>query len=168
MRTPYMGDDDILTIPANGGPSLPLSDSDPQDNLEPSFSPNGKQLLWTRVDETDFDTDLILANADGTSPDNLTVPGVDNDFDGSWQSIQRCGGKRVTLVGDAGPDAIRGTRKADVIAGLAGKDRIIGRGGNDRLCGGKGRDLLRGAGGNDLCSGGKGRDRGPACERGRL
>ena len=64
-----------------------------------------------------------------------------------WQSLQRCGGRAVTIVGDDGPDKLKGTKRADVIAAFAGKDTILGRGGNDRICAGKGKDKIVGGGG---------------------
>ena len=43
----------------------------------------------------------------------------------------RCAGKRATVIGTAGRDRLKGTRKADVIAGLGGNDAINGLAGND-------------------------------------
>ena len=74
----------------------------------------------------------------------------------------RCGGRVATIVGNG---AIRGTRRADVIAGGPGADTIRGRGGRDVLCGKGGRDVLRGGPGRDRCRGGRGRDRVLGCER---
>jgi uncharacterized delta-60 repeat protein len=85
----------------------------------------------------------------------------------------RCAGKPATIVGTAGRDRLRGTRRADVIVALGGNDRVIGRGGNDVVCGGRGRDLLSGGRGRDrlsggpqrdTCIGGAARDRASSCE----
>jgi predicted GH43/DUF377 family glycosyl hydrolase len=96
----------------------------------------------------------------------------------------RCGGKVATIVGTPGPDYIKGTRRADVIAALRGNDVVKGLGRADVVCGGAGKDRLAGgaradrlfgnagrdylAGGKgrpDLCHGGKGIDRGArSCE----
>jgi uncharacterized delta-60 repeat protein len=79
----------------------------------------------------------------------------------------RCGGRKATVVGSAGPDTLKGTKRRDVIAGLGGNDRILGlaradivcgEAGNDTLRGGSGRDRLFGGPGKDLLDGGKGRD----------
>jgi DNA-binding beta-propeller fold protein YncE len=70
----------------------------------------------------------------------------------------KCAGKRATIVGTAGPDRLRGTRKADVMAGLAGRDRISGLRGNDVLCGGPGKDRIKGGAGNDRLLGQGGAD----------
>jgi len=90
--------------------------------------------------------------------------------------IVRCNGLKATIVGTAGKDTLRGTKKKDVIAagagddkvfGLAGKDVICGEGGRDKLgggpdadtlLGGPGRDTLEGAGGPDRMIGGPGAD----------
>ncbi len=70
----------------------------------------------------------------------------------------RCFGKTATKVGDAGPNTIRGTGKADVIVALGGRDVIVSKGGSDLLCGGDGKDLLKAGGGSDKLDGGKARD----------
>lgn len=88
----------------------------------------------------------------------------------------KCNGLKATIVGTAGKDNLRGTKKKDVIAAgagadkvdaLAGKDVVCGEGGNDKLgggpdadvlVGGPGKDLLKGAGGADKMLGGPGAD----------
>ncbi len=65
---------------------------------------------------------------------------------------------RCTIKGTKGDDALRGTRKADVICAGAGNDRIKSRGGVDVLRGGPGADLLRAADGEDVLVGGSGDD----------
>ena len=71
----------------------------------------------------------------------------------------RCGGRLATVVGSSGPNRIRASRFADVIATLGGRDRVIGAGRNDIVCGGKGPDLLWGGKGADRLLGGPGNDR---------
>ena len=101
---------------------------------------------------------FFLVNADGGAITPLT-PGVASS-DGSWEYIYRCGKRRATIVGDDGPEKIKGTKKADVIVGNGGKDKLKGRGGNDRLCGGAGKDvLIGGAGKKDRLIGGPGKDK---------
>ena len=39
--------------------------------------------------------------------------------------VPRCEGKRATIVGTAGKDRLKGTKRADVIVGLAGADTIL-------------------------------------------
>ena len=102
---------------------------------------------------------------------------------GSGGGVQRCSGKRATIVGTGKADVLRGTRERDVIVGLGGGDVIRGRAGKDLICGGrgndeldggpgrdqllggKGKDKLRGGKGRDLCIGNAGRDRASKCER---
>lgn len=54
-----------------------------------------------------------------------------------------------TLVGDEGPDLLRGTPGADAICGLEGNDTIKGRGGADVVFGGSGADRIFGGAGRD-------------------
>ena len=65
-----------------------------------------------------------------------------------------CLGKRATIVGTAGANNLRGTRRADVIAALGGNDSVDGLGANDLVCGGAGRDTLIGGAGSDRVDGG--------------
>jgi Ca2+-binding RTX toxin-like protein len=69
-----------------------------------------------------------------------------------------CLGTRATIVGTAGADLLRGTRKRDVIVALGGRDRVYGRGADDILCGGPGNDLLDGGPGRNRLNGGAGQD----------
>jgi Ca2+-binding RTX toxin-like protein len=69
-----------------------------------------------------------------------------------------CMGKRATIVGTAGKDILRGTKRADVIVAKGGSDVIKGRGGNDLICAGGGNDEVTGGGGADKVLGGAGND----------
>ena len=84
--------------------------------------------------------------------------------------IPTCGDQKVTCLGTAASDMIRGTEGDDVILALGGDDVVIAREGNDTVCGGlgddeihgnKGLDVLIGERGDDTFFGGqlKGRDR---------
>ena len=106
---------------------------------------------------------------DGSGQTDLTttvVPG--SDFSPSWESVERCGKRRATIVGDDGPDKIKGTKKGDVIVANAGKDKVFGRGGNDLICLGRGKDKAVGGKGTDKCVGGPGKDTASSCERGKV
>jgi DNA-binding beta-propeller fold protein YncE len=72
--------------------------------------------------------------------------------------VQRCFGKRATIVGTQRSDRLKGTRRADVIVSLGGNDRISGGAGNDLICAGAGNDKVSGGAGNDRESGGPGND----------
>ena len=112
---------------------------------------------------------ISLMNVDGSGATNLfTAATGENATDPDWEYIYKCGGRRATIVGDSGPDKVKGTNKPDVIVTNGGKDTVKGRGGNDRICGGKGKDkLVGGPGGKDRCYGGKGKDTAGACEAGK-
>ena len=164
----------VMNLDGSGQDNL-TETAAPLDEFGPTFSPTGSRIAFTREDAT-FQDDIWTMNVNGSDPTNLTNTASPlSEGIPDWQSIQRCGGRKVTLVGDAGPDTIKGTKRADVISGLAGKDKILGRGGNDRICGGagkdrlvggRGRDRLAGGGGKDRCIGGTGRDQRSSCERG--
>jgi Ca2+-binding RTX toxin-like protein len=111
-----------------------------------------------------------VMNADGSAQTNLTnTPAANADeLSPSWQYIYKCGGRRATIVGDDGPDKIKGTKRADVIVANGGNDTVKGRGGADRICLGKGKDKAVGGSGKDLCAGGKGKDTAVGCEKGKL
>ncbi|HVD41483.1 MAG TPA: beta-propeller fold lactonase family protein [Solirubrobacterales bacterium] len=109
----------------------------------------------------------------GTGTGTGQTPGTGS---GDKQPTPKCNGLAATILGTAGKDNLRGTKKKDVIAAgagndkvdaLAGKDVVCGEGGNDKLgggpdadvlLGGPGKDLLKGAGGPDKMLGGPGAD----------
>jgi uncharacterized repeat protein (TIGR01451 family) len=70
-----------------------------------------------------------------------------------------CGGRRATIVGTDGDDALIGTDGPDVIATLSGNDSVIAQGGDDVVCGSGGRDVVRAGGGADRIKGGGAGDR---------
>jgi Tol biopolymer transport system component len=141
----------FLADAAGGGP-VDITPAIPTEAFSPSWSPNSKRIVFD-----DDGHDLFFADVAGGPVFPLTDDSQD-DFGADWEHVFKCGGRRATIVGDAGPDKIKGTKKPDVIVANAGKDVVRGRGGRDRICGGKGRDVLRGGGGVDLLKGGKGRD----------
>ena len=157
------------------------------DTFAPAVSPNSRLVSYsTNIATASPEDEIHLVGIDGSPrPRRITFTAAVEENDSAWQYVYRCAGRRATIVGDDGPDRIRGTRRKDVIVANGGKDKIRGRGGKDRICagpgkdkvsggagkdrllGGKGRDRLAGGPGRDKCSGGRGRDRG-SCERGRL
>jgi Ca2+-binding RTX toxin-like protein len=62
------------------------------------------------------------------------------------------------IRGNAGPNVLRGTPRADRLFGRGGDDRLFGGRGNDRLYGGIGDDRLVDGAGNDKLYGGPGHD----------
>jgi subtilisin-like proprotein convertase family protein len=69
-----------------------------------------------------------------------------------------CAGRRATIVGTGGRDALTGTPGPDVIVAGGGNDSITGGGGNDAICAGAGNDTVFGGDGGDLLAGGAGGD----------
>ena len=158
------GNRDVWAMKSDGSGQHPVADTAATEK-NPVFAPDGSRILYTRCDPG---CDLYTVGLSGTPETNLTETPLVGEIAPDWESVHRCAGRRATILGDDGPDVIRGTRKADVILGFGGADRLIGRGGNDRLCGGKGRDRLRAGKGRDRCKGGPARDVGRGCERGSI
>jgi TolB protein len=157
---------DVWVMNADGSGQRNLTNTPGISERDPEFSPDGTMIVYAR------DEGLFLMNADGSARRRLAStpepPGYDEVAEPSWQPIHRCRGRLVTIVGDDGPDTLRGTKGADVIMGFGAKDVIKGRKGNDRICGGKGKDRMIGGGGRkDACAGGKGKDKAKGCERGK-
>ena len=145
--------DQLHVAAADGSGPVNVTPTWVQEALNPSWSANGKTLVFD-----DDNTDLFTVSVAG-GPVVALLPD-DSRADGhpDWEHVFLCAGRRATIVGDDGPDKIKGTKKADVIVANAGKDVIRGRGGNDRICGGRGRDQLRGNNGRDRLFGQAGAD----------
>jgi Ca2+-binding RTX toxin-like protein len=132
-------------------------------NLTPTWTDEAIDSSWSgdggRIVFDDDNIDLFTISSAGGAIIPLTDTG-DPTQDGNpdWEHVFSCAGRRATIVGDDGPDKIKGTKKADVIVANAGKDIVRGRGGNDRICGGRGKDQLRGNNGRDRIFGQAGAD----------
>jgi uncharacterized delta-60 repeat protein len=123
-----------------------------------AVQPDGRPVIAGGAESASSGAELLTARFTGPEPRETVKASLI-----PAQRKARCGGRSATIVGSAGPDRLKGTRRADVIAGLGGNDRISGLAGNDILCGGGGKDTLRGGGGKDRLLGGPGRD---ACNGG--
>lgn len=88
----------------------------------------------------------------GSKPTAGTGPG------GNQSTNVKCNGLKATIVGTAGKDTLRGTKRKDVIAAGAGNDKVLGLAGKDVICGEGGRDKLGGGPDADVLLGGPGRD----------
>jgi Ca2+-binding RTX toxin-like protein len=73
-------------------------------------------------------------------------------------AVQKCFGKKATIVGSKKSETINGTPKPDVIVALAGNDRIQGKNGSDRICAGDGDDYVGARSGFDKIDGDDGDD----------
>jgi Ca2+-binding RTX toxin-like protein len=160
----------VFLMKSDGSAQTNLTNSGPPiAEFGPTFSADGQRIGFERYDPSQGLDNIAAIRPDGSSLTNLTstaIPGV--DYAPGWESIQRCGKRRATIVGDDGPDRIKGTKKRDVIVANAGKDKVNGRGGNDLICLGKGKDKASGGKGTDKCVGGPAKDKGKSCEKGKL
>jgi len=141
-----------------GGADLTPGGTGAQFKQGPAFSPDATKIAFHAYG-FGSDSDIFVMGADGSSPLDLSTQANPTDRDPHWEYVYMCKKRRATIVGDDGPEALKGTKKADVIVGNGGDDTIKGRGGNDRLCGGAGRDRLLGGKGKDRLVGGPGKDK---------
>ena len=146
--------DQLFVAAADGTAPLNLTPTWTDEALDSSWSGDGGRIVFD-----DDNTDLFTVSSAG-GPIIPITDTADPTQDGSpdWEHVFRCAGRRATIVGDDGPDRIKGTKKADVIVANAGRDIVRGRGGNDRICGGRGKDQLRGNNGRDRIFGQAGAD----------
>jgi len=93
------------------------------------------------------EVDLAAGTATGAGEDTLT--GFEN-VTGSDQAD--------TILGDGGPNLLRGLFGRDTVDGRGGDDVVRGGKGGDRLFGGSGDDLLQAGHGRDQLDGGRGED----------
>jgi Tol biopolymer transport system component len=156
-------------------------------DLWPTWSPDGKWIAFSREDFDTRDHNVHVVRTDGSGLRRVTHLRESDDLGVDWQPL------RCTQTGTSGPDRLLGTPAPDVLCGQGGdntlravgrNDILVGSGGddllladgrtllfggsgNDRLLGGRssdvlvggfGADLLRGRGRNDLLSGGAGPD----------
>jgi RTX calcium-binding nonapeptide repeat (4 copies) len=146
------GDNVIAT---GGAPDLAPGDSMTTSSTLPNQRVNVSATLEPDADLDGFGDESQDNCAAVSNPSQ-----VDYDLNGRGDACDApsCAGRVATIVGTAGPDRLKGTRRRDVIATGAGEDRIKGRKGKDILCGGDGNDLLFGGLGRDLLIGGPGVD----------
>jgi Tol biopolymer transport system component len=157
---------DIFRMKTDGSELTNLTNTPSFLDVEVAPSPDGKRLAFSSCPVS---CDILVGDELGAGLTNLTpTPGPLDERNPDWEPIPRCGKSRATIVGDDGPDKIKGTKRKDVIVAFGGKDTVRGRGGNDRICLGKGKDKAIGGGGEDKCVGGKGNDSGTKCEKGKL
>jgi Ca2+-binding RTX toxin-like protein len=163
----YTTSGDVWTMKADGSDQLNLTVAPGKTELDgfPVFSGDGTRIYFERCTAT---CDLWSIPAGGGAATNLTTA-LDADVsEPDAQSIQRCGRRWATIVGDDGPGRIVGTNRADVIVANGANDRVNARRGRDLTCGDRGQDRLRGGKGGDRLLGGPGGDRllgGPGGDR---
>lgn len=114
----------------------------------------------------DLQADVIhcgsAANAPGTDTDTANLDHLDIlELFADCETINRAeppAPPSPPQTGNAQPNTLVGTPRADLIIGLAGNDTLRGLGGNDLLRGGLGNDRLFGGAGNDDLDGDSGAD----------
>ena len=107
----------------------------------------GTDFVWARGVPNAIDVNLGTGVMTGHGTDTLT-------------SVEAVEGTHYddTIVGDAGPNVLRGGDGADVIEGGDGADEIWGQGGVDTLLGGSGPDFINGGDSLSVMDGGPGSD----------
>jgi len=154
---------DVVVIRTSDGAQFNLTNTYPEEELAPMWSPDGTKLLFVSnvsgdlysIDVADFPTGPAASRvaAGGLPYEQFTAVGGIQSAD--WARP----GLFCTRSGTAGPDVLTGTPGRDVLCGLGGDDLLRGFGGDDVLLGGPGRDALQGGAGGDLLRGGTWADR---------
>jgi Ca2+-binding RTX toxin-like protein len=133
------------TVTLSGGIGNPVEVVGDLTDLEPDHTYGAKLVV-----ESDSGTTASSFGRFGTREPVFVSP---------ITGTRKAGGTRCTIVGTAGNDVLKGSRRRDVICGLGGNDRISGLGGNDVILGGPGRDTVSGGTGADRAHGNDGNDR---------
>lgn len=84
----------------------------------------------------------------------ISLPGDPDDTVAAIEDVYSpgsAGDVSVTLIGDAGPNALTGGQGDDTIQGGAGDDDLRGGAGDDDIDGGEGVDVANGKNGSDRC-----------------
>jgi Ca2+-binding RTX toxin-like protein len=137
------------------------------EECDPRYSADGLKIAYGTSSQT---VDIWDMNADGSGQRDLTNTALPvAELDPTYEAIESCKKSRATIVGDDGPDVLKGTKRRDVIVANGGNDLVKGKGGNDLICLGAGKDkAIGGKGTKDKCIGGPGKDTAKGCEKGKL
>ena len=149
---------DIYVMQADGS-DIVRTTSDGIEKYEPTFSPDGVQILY----QTNYyDPEIWVVDAPPAPGDGVSERAATSDPHqvavGGSPSWQHPADGACTITGTSGDDVLTGTSGDDVICGNGGHDKITGGGGRDRLIGGAGRDDISGGAGRDVLRGGAGKD----------
>jgi len=136
---------------ADGSNQQQLTDS-PALDARPSYSPNGKLVIFESDRGAKNNRDLYVSDVGGTNQHRLFTDS--RAWDVAADRGRSLGERSCTITGTIHADVIVGTRGNDVICGLGGNDRLLGGLGNDTLVGGNGDDTLDGGAGHDHLVGG--------------
>jgi Tol biopolymer transport system component len=159
-------DDDLAVINLDGSGRRLLADT-ASGERRPVYSGDGLRLAFAFTGAGAVQSDIYTSDPNAQSQFNLTNTLGNNEHESNpnWESVQLCRRQRATIVGDDGPDTLKGTKARNVFVANAGKDVVKGRAGNDLICLGKGKDKAIGGKGRDKCIGAKGKDSAKGCEK---
>jgi Tol biopolymer transport system component len=159
-------DDDLAVINLDGSGRRLLADT-ASGERRPVYSGDGLRLAFAFTGVGAFQSDIYTSDTNAQGQFNLTNTLGNNEHESNpnWESVQLCRRQRATIVGDDGPDVLKGTKTRNVFVANAGKDVVKGRGGNDLICLGKGKDKAIGGKGRDTCIGAQGKDTAKGCEK---
>jgi len=135
----------------------------------PSFSPDGTRIAYTKGGECRDRVGIYVARADGTGARRVSnscrVIGTDGSdvLHGSFsQVVLGLAGNDTLFADDPGyflqGNTLYGGPGADILYGGYGQDILYGGPGNDTLDGGPSIDIINGGPGNDHIDGGGGND----------
>ncbi len=90
-------DQDLFVMASDGSNQFDLTLGSPEQEVDPSFSPDGKKILYARSDGGDFD--VFTINAGGSNPVNLTGSSTGTDTTPAYSPD----GRRIAFARDADP-----------------------------------------------------------------
>jgi uncharacterized repeat protein (TIGR01451 family) len=97
---------DIFTVKPDGTDLQRLTDNSPISHLNPAWSPEGTQIVYVRLQQSLFQSDLAIMNANGTDQANLTSDTVADDAP-SWQPIPGAHAADLSVTKSDSPDPVR-------------------------------------------------------------
>ena len=137
----------------------------PGNEFGAAFTADG-QIGFTDCDMAGNNCDTATMPVSGGTPALLSpTPQPVMELSPDFHAIQRCGKKEATVVGDDGPDKLKGTKRGEVIDANAGKNKVTSGAGNDTICAGKKSTINCGKGKKDRVIGKY--KKAKNCERGK-
>jgi Tol biopolymer transport system component len=122
----------------------------PTSGLEtrPGFTADGSRIGFSRCAAGNCDI-VTIPTGGGPATPITTTPAPISEQTPDFEAVQLCGKRVATIVGDDGPDKVKGTKRGDVIDANAGKNKVNSGGGNDTICAGKKARINCGGGKRD-------------------
>ena len=139
--------------------------ANPGDENSPSFTADGR-IGFTDCDASGNNCDIATLPVSGGTPTLLSpTPQPVMEIFPDFHAVQSCGKREATIVGDDGPDTLKGSKRGDVIDANLGKNKVNSGGGNDTICAGKKARINCGGGKKDRVIGKY--KKAKNCERGK-